>query len=224
MSDTCYRCFKAKEACLCPYIKEVDPGVKFVLLMHPREAYRMRTGTGRVTKLCLKDSEVIVCWVPDADERVRKLMSDPAYYPVLLYPGKDAKTAKTLSVPEGRKLLVFILDGTWPQAKKMLRLSPNLRTLPSLSFSGSYTSSFRFKKEPKEECVSTIEAAAFLIRELQAEGKAKPCDTENMLNVFGRMVDFQLESERLRHLVEDHRTTDRLSLSELKALEEKAVT
>lgn len=34
MSEMCYRCFRPKSNCLCPYIHEADTGVKFVILMH----------------------------------------------------------------------------------------------------------------------------------------------------------------------------------------------
>jgi len=43
MSDRCWRCFRPVRFCLCKYAEPVDAGVKFVLLMHPKEAKRERT-------------------------------------------------------------------------------------------------------------------------------------------------------------------------------------
>ena len=69
MSEMCYKCFKPKSACLCSYTKEIDPGIKFVLLMHQKEAKRQRTGTGlrlnealslRILDLDFDRNEIIV--------------------------------------------------------------------------------------------------------------------------------------------------------------------
>ena len=56
----CYRCFRPVKACLCKHITPIDTGIKFVFLMHPKEAYRQRTGTGRLANISLIDSEIIV--------------------------------------------------------------------------------------------------------------------------------------------------------------------
>ena len=55
----CYRCFRPEKSCYCKYIKSFDCGVKFVLLMHPKEAFKQKTGTGRLTNIALIDSEII---------------------------------------------------------------------------------------------------------------------------------------------------------------------
>jgi len=202
----CYRCFKPKSNCLCPYIKEADPKVKFVILMHPKEAFHQRTGTGRITALALKDSEILVGVDFSENKKLNKLLEDEAYYPVILYPGKDADTADSplLKQKLGNKmLLVIVVDATWPLAAKIVRLSKNIKTLPKLSFRKGYLSQFKFKHEPQEECLSTIESCYYLIKELQEAKIAGQCDIESMLIAFNRMVDHQLESERQRKLVEE---------------------
>ena len=60
MSDRCFKCFKPMNSCLCKYTQEIDCGIKFVFLMHPKEAKRQRTGTGNLSHITLKDSEIIV--------------------------------------------------------------------------------------------------------------------------------------------------------------------
>lgn len=205
MSGTCYRCFKAKEACLCPYIKELDTSVKFVILIHPVEARHERTGTGRLAHLSLKDSELIVGVDFNQNERVKELMEDPQYFPVLLYPGEDAFAATDTKLKEAlgnRKLLVFVVDGTWAQAKKMLKLSTCLHTLPKLSFRAGYRTRFVFKKEPQPDYISTIESCHYLVKELATVGIARDEGIENLMSIFDRMVAFQLESEKARRLVE----------------------
>ncbi len=220
----CIRCFKSTELCLCPYINEFDPGVKFVILMHPKEAYQMRTGTGRITKLTLKESEIIVGVDFTDNERLNALLNDEEYYPLMLYPGEDAKTAielKPLNIE--KKLLILVIDATWAEAKKMVRLSKNLHKLNKISFRSGYRSNFRIKKQPKEECLSTIESCYYLIKELkEAEIISKDIEPQPLLTVFDKMVMQQIECEELKHsLIGYERERERLSLSELRALKEE---
>lgn len=60
MRDFCYKCFRPKDSCVCEVLKPFDPGIKFVFLMHPKEAKRQRTGTGRIAHAGLIDSEIIM--------------------------------------------------------------------------------------------------------------------------------------------------------------------
>ena len=201
MSGICYRCFKSKEACLCSYIKELDTGVKFVILIHPREARLMKTGTGRIAHLSLKDSELIQGCSFNENERVNKLLSDPAYHPFLLYPGNGAITTDSKAFREkisGKIPMIIILDGTWSQAKKMLKYSPNLQSIDRLSFNKGYSSRFIFKREPTFDAISTIEACYYNIKEMGELGLASSDGADNLISVFDRMVSFQLECERKR--------------------------
>lgn len=206
MSEMCYRCFRPKSNCLCPYIHEADTGVKFVILMHPKEAFHQRTGTGRLAQLALQESEIIIGIDFSGNERLNKLLGDPHYYPVMLYPGVDAYTSDSpllrQQVGKGRRLLVVVVDATWFLAAKMVRLSRNLQLLPKLSFNRGYHSEFTFKHEPAEYCLSTIESCYYLVKELQEGGIAKPCDVESMMEVFRRMVKHQLDSEAARRAIE----------------------
>ena len=198
----CYRCMRPLSSCYCKYIRRFDSGVKFVLLMHPKEAKRQRTGTGRLASLTLDGSEILVGVDFSANERLNTLLSDPAYFPVLLYPGDDAWTAGKAGFKEcvaGRKLLVIIIDSTWACSKKMIKLSGNVLALPKLSFSGSYKSIYTFKKEPKDYCVSSIESCYYLIKELQAASMVSAdINPEPLMDVFKELVKFQLSKENER--------------------------
>ena len=211
MSERCFKCFKPKSVCLCKYGKELDTGVKFVFLMHPKEFRRQRTGTGYLSHLCLKDSEVIVGLDFTKNARFQQLMADTQYFPMLMYPGPDAITAKTVlqkltptenatPAPQ-KKLLLIILDATWFCAKKMIEHNPFLLELPKLSFEGSYRSIFTFKREPSPECISTIECCYYIIKEFQSAGFVdKSLDPEPLMNIFKAMIKLQLTAENERVL------------------------
>lgn len=210
MSERCFKCFKPKSVCLCKYGKNLDTGIKFVFLMHPKEFRRQRTGTGYLSHLCLKDSEVIVGLDFLQNKRLSQLLANPQYFPVLMYPGQDAITAKSIGQKLNskggagnydKKLLILILDATWFCSKKMLQHNPFLLELPKLSFEGSYQSIFTFKREPSPECISTIECCYYIIKEFQAEGFVdKALAPEPLMNIFKAMIKLQLTAENERIL------------------------
>lgn len=204
MSDRCYRCFKPESACLCKYTKELDTGIKFVFLMHPKEFKRQRTGTGNLAHISLKDSEIIVGLNFAENERLQELLNNPKYFPVMMYPGEDAWTAEREGFKEmlaGRTLLVLILDATWFCSRKMIEHNPFLLELPRVSFTGDYRSIFTFKREPRPEYISTIECCYYFIKEMQQiEMVASSVNPEPLMNVFKEMIKLQLTAENERIL------------------------
>ncbi len=189
-------------SCLCKFVPPFDPGVKFVFLMHPKEAKRQRTGTGRIAHAGLIDSEIIMGIDFTKNTRLCQLLADPQYYPVLMYPGDDAWTAKKEGFKEAignKKLLAIIIDSTWFCSKKMIKLSTNIMALPKISFYGNYRSIFTFKREPSPEYISTIESCYYFIKELQENGIAKSdCNPECLMDAFKEMIKFQLQKENDR--------------------------
>ena len=165
--------------------------------MHPHEAYRQRTGTGRLASLSLLGSEIIIGKSFDDDRRTQELILDPAYYPMVLYPGKMAVPAERFdftSKSEGRRLLIFLIDATWVMARKMMYRSPGLQVLPRLTFEREYLSRFRIKTQPADYCLSTIESSYYLLKELQQSGVCDPnLNCEGLMNVFDKMVSFQMD-------------------------------
>ena len=204
MSDRCFKCFKPMNSCLCKYTQEIDCGIKFVFLMHPKEAKRQRTGTGNLSHITLKDSEIIVGLDFAKNKRLNELLNDSKYFPVMMYPGEEAWTAKKegfTQAVQGRTLLVLILDATWFCAKKMIEHNPFLLELPRCSFYGDYRSIFTFKREPRPEYISTIECCYYLIKELQTiDFVNKDVNPEPLMDVFKKMIIFQLQAENDRVL------------------------
>ena len=203
MAEKCLKCFRPLSTCYCKYIVAINTEIKFVFLMHPKEAYHQHTGTGRLACLSLVDAEIIVGIDFTENKRLQALLQNPEYFPMVLYPGIDAYTAESeelhTQVNQGKKLLIIVVDATWFFAKKMLRLSPNVRNLPKLSFTGLYNSEFTFKRQPQQGYVSTIESCYYLIKEMQESNLVdKSINPEPLMNVFRKMVKFQLVAEQER--------------------------
>lgn len=198
--ETCYRCFWPKALCWCPSITPMETRTKFVFLMHPKEFKQEKAGTGRLTHLCLAGSEIHVGVGFDDNESVQELITDPRNFPVLLYPGQNARNLSDGALhPDdlaGRRLLVLLLDATWSCARKMLKLSPTLQRLPRIMFTPSAPSRFVIKQQPQAGCLSTLEATHELLVVLERTGLDRYPLPEQLLGHFHRMQEFQIRCAR----------------------------
>ncbi len=174
----------------------METRTRFVFLMHPKEFKQEKAGTGRLTQLCLPNSELHMGMDFSGHEVVQALLTDPRNYPVLLYPGPQARnlTNGELRAVDlgGRQLVVFLLDATWSGARKMLRLSPGLQRLPRIMFTPAAPSRYVIKQLPQEGCLSTLEAVHELLAVLQLSGLDDYPLPEQLLGIFQRMQEFQL--------------------------------
>lgn len=187
--------------CYCPLVKPFESYPRFVILIHPREA-KHRFGTGRMAHLCVSNSVLIEGVDFSAYERVETLIRSPNVLSVILYPGDSSISLSKLSgaqtralVPPGKQLFVFVLDGTWRTARKMIRLSRNLHDLTCVSFNPPTPSAYRIRRQPRPHCYSTLEAIhhvidLFALPDQHGGAMAKPHD--NLLEVFNFAVNQQL--------------------------------
>lgn len=175
----------------------METRTRFVFLMSPKEFKEEKAGTGRLTHLCLPNSELHMGKGFEGDEAVRELLADPANHCVLLYPGRDAKNLTTgefaAATLGGRRLVVFLLDATWGGARKLLRLSPSLQRLPRIMFTPTTPSRYIIKQQPQEGCLSTLEAVHELLLVLERTGLDRYPDPGQLIAVFHRMQDFQMK-------------------------------
>jgi DTW domain-containing protein len=206
--EFCLRCRRPKARCLCPTEPPLETRTRIVLLMHPKEYRRQKTGTGRLACLNLANSEIIPGIAFDGHPRVRELLDDPGNFPALLYPGP---TAVDLSVPgaarglegasAGKRLVVFLIDSTWACAHAVIRESPGLLKLPRLQFRSGEKSRWIIKRQPKDYFLSTIEAIHELLRSLEDAGLEDYPDKERLLGVFMAMQEYQVERAAAEHKV-----------------------
>jgi DTW domain-containing protein YfiP len=195
----CYRCFWPQALCWCPSLVPMATRTRFVFLMHPKEFKEEKAGTGRLTHLCLPNSELHMGKGFDDHAPVQAVLNDPANCCVLLYPGVQAvNLSDAAQLPAfrarlgSRRLVVFLLDATWSGARKMLRLSPCLQRLPRLMFTPAAPSRYVIKQQPQEGCLSTLEAVHELLGVLASAGLDDYPRPEQLLSLFQRMQDFQI--------------------------------
>ena len=200
MRVMCYRCFWPQPLCWCASLRPMATRTRFVFLMSPKEFKEEKAGTGRLTHLCLPNSELRMGQGFEHDEAVQTLLADPGNHCVLLYPGigaenlSDIAQPSTLSAQLGRRgLVVFLLDATWGGARKLLRLSPGLQRLPRIMFTPTTPSRYVIKQQPQEGCLSTLEAVHELLLVLERTGLDHYPDPGQLIALFHRMQDFQLK-------------------------------
>lgn len=164
------------------------------------EYKKERTGTGRLTHLSLENSSLIDGISFDEDKRWLAELNNPAYETVLLYPGPDAINLSEVEtkdkLPGGgeKPLQLVVLDGTWPCAKKMMKLTKSLHGLPRVSFATTRKSEFIIKQQPDELCLSTIESIHQVILEFQRLGtETKNIPVDNLTEAFKAMVQKQID-------------------------------
>jgi len=165
--------------------------------MHPKEYKKEKNGTGHMTKLQLENSEIIVGIDFSNNARVNEILNQEKSSSFLLYPGKDSFNLSIRKSPEINSFLgdtphIFLLDGTWPCARKMLKLSKNLQKLKRVSFDNKIKSKFIIKQQPESLCLSTIESVYTVINLLK-KGNFEQCETKDFLIPFEKMIEYQLE-------------------------------
>ncbi|EPZ51991.1 DTW domain protein [Bacteriovorax sp. BAL6_X] len=195
----CMGCSRPKTLCVCSLIKTSQIRSKIVILIHPMEAKKEKLGTGRITHTGLANSELIMGIDFTSDKKVNDLLNDESYYPMVLYPGEDALNISAPSSEEVELLknkipLIFVIDGTWPCAKKMMKLSTNINQLPRISFSSDKESAFLIKHQPHKQALSTVESVHVLVKELGKYGvEDLDGNEDSMIDAFKAMVQKQID-------------------------------
>jgi tRNA-uridine aminocarboxypropyltransferase len=174
-----------------------------LLLQHPRERW-VPIGTARLAHLCLPGSELRVGVDFDDDAQVRAALAGedgdgrPAY---LLFPGPRA-----IDLAEARPagpITLVVVDGTWWQARKLLKRNAVLAALPQIRFTPPAPSNYRIRKEPADHCVATVEALAEVLGALEGDRER----FATLRRPFDAMIDMQLHyaktvrGARVRHAV-----------------------
>jgi len=170
----CPKCLKEDLLCVCDRVAAMETRHHVLILQHPQEPDK-ELGTARLTHLALRNStmKVGLSW-PNLSRALGRpavhgnwgvlylggqVKSQPAAAkrgPLTIL-GKDSEIAPSEAALEG----MVALDGTWAQAKTLWWRNAWLLKLKRLVIEPSRPSLYgRLRKEPRRECLSTIEAVA----------------------------------------------------------------
>jgi len=161
------------------------------------EFKKEKVGTGRFSHLILENSAVFVDINFDQNKSFQEMLHDPHFESYVLYPGDevvDLSGEVNPSFLSGKPKQFIVIDGTWPCAKKMMKLSTSLHDIPRVSFSTNRISDFKVKHQPLPECLSTVESIHQVICELNRLGlESTEGKEENLIDVFNKTVEQQIE-------------------------------
>jgi DTW domain-containing protein YfiP len=195
--NLCLICRRRLLTCVCDLLSPFETASRFVILMHPMEFKKEKVGTGRFTHLILKNSQIIVDIGFDQNQQFLDVLADQTYQTVILYPGDqtiDLSRTHSMDKLDSRPLQFIVIDGTWPCAKKMMKLTTKLHHLPRVSFSHQRVSEFQVKHQPLPGCLSTVESIHQVILELNQLGRENTVGMEeNLMQVFRKTVQQQIE-------------------------------
>jgi DTW domain-containing protein YfiP len=118
--------------CYCAALPRLETRTQVVILQHPRER-DMPIGTARMASLCLPAARLHVGIRWDESAPLRAALADPARPPILLYPGPGARDI--LADPPAGPVTLVVVDGTWSQAKTVVRDTRSCAPFPATTSS-----------------------------------------------------------------------------------------
>lgn len=163
--DRCEQCLIAKHYCICKDVEHADCKAAVCLLMYHNESFKP-SNTGRLIAEIVPDNHAFRWDRTDPNPAFLALINDPQYQPMVVFPAEDVEEGRAITevnIEEGKKLLFIFLDGTWREAKKMIRKSPYLDNLPVLSVTADKLSDYRLRVAPHAHQLGTAEVAIMVL-------------------------------------------------------------
>lgn len=161
----CEQCLIAKHYCICEGVEQAQCDAAVCLLMYHNESFKP-SNTGRLIAEIIPNNFAFKWDRTEPDEALLSLISDPQYQPMVVFPAEDVEEGRAVTqvnIQSGKKPLFIFLDGTWREAKKMIRKSPYLDELPVLSITAEKLSDYRLRVAPHAHQLGTAEVGILVL-------------------------------------------------------------
>lgn len=175
MQGRCARCFLPLHLCLCPELPRVETRTRLVILRHHKESFKS-SNTARLATLALPNCTLLGYGGPEATDFDSAVRAPGTW---VLFP--DGPPAPSRAFGAVRQLVV--LDGSWPQARRMNQRIEGLRGLPRLSLPPPPAHSIRLRQPLHPDGMSTLEAIAGAVAALEGDAQAEPLYALHALSV-----------------------------------------
>ena len=197
----CPSCTKPLPLCICDSIEPIENRISLLILQHPQEQDRA-LGTARLTALHFKNAvlKIGLSW-PSLSKALGRTVHDPSRW-AILYLGSakvaDLDTDKEIvainrkgELEEHQRAIlgdiegIVLLDGTWSQAKALWWRNAWMLKCQRVILGPKRASRYGvLRKEPRQDGLSTIEAAGLLLAGLEK----RPDIAETLNASFERML------------------------------------
>ena len=162
----CERCLLAENYCICEGVEQAQCNAAVCLLMYHNESFKP-SNTGRLIAEIIPENYAFKWDRTEPDHALLALLQDPQYQPMVIFPASDVedetRVIDEVSPQQGKRPLFIFLDGTWREAKKMIRKSPYLDNLPVLSITPEKLSDYRLRVAPHEHQLGPAEVAIMVL-------------------------------------------------------------
>ncbi|MEH0834307.1 DTW domain-containing protein [Pectobacterium cacticida] len=159
----CQQCLLPETNCLCHTIQAQQSRSRFCLVMFDTEPLKP-SNTGRLIADILPETQAFLWSRTEPDPQLLSALQDPNVQPYLVFLANAAEEGRQVfqRLPATEKPALFVLlDGTWPEARKMFRKSPYLDTLPILSLKVDTLSRYQLREasDAGQHCTAEIAIA-----------------------------------------------------------------
>jgi len=168
MAAKCPECRLLQEYCVCSLLPRVKTRTSWIVLRHKSEKKKV-SNTGRLLLSMVEGARIVshgeegspigVADVAGEGDRTAVLFPGPGSTP--LAPDPDLP-----GLPRGGFRNLVLLDGSWVQARRMIRRIPGLCDLPRLSLPRNRPATWDVRMPPAEGYFCTLEAAIIALEVL----------------------------------------------------------
>lgn len=153
---------------MCHLRPETTSKAGFLLLYYDDEILKP-TNTGKLIADLFPDTYGFIWSRTEAEPKLLRLLQNPVWQSYVVFPSEyvfDDRPVfeNRITVPEGKRPLFILLDGSWREAKKMFRKSAYLSNLPVLSISVGQLSDYQVRKATRDHQLATAEVASFALK------------------------------------------------------------
>ncbi|MGI2852790.1 tRNA-uridine aminocarboxypropyltransferase [Shewanella algae] len=160
----CEQCGYPQTACVCGAVAAIFPRSQLWILQHPSEVEHAKNSV-RLLQLAVPDARVIVGETEADFAALRAELTGDSLPTFLLYPSDESLPLPATASSETVRLI--LLDGTWRKTLKMFRLNPWLQALPQRHLPLAAPTAYRIRKASRSDSLSTLEAAAAALSQLE---------------------------------------------------------
>ena len=190
-ANKCLRCWYSPLKCICTEVRPLAVPHEVIVLLHHKEYGRL-SNTGKLIAASCPNSTVFIAGIPEHERLLREKLASSPHPAFVLFPAvgsisvpellkrnppadsddasippqKRAKVSEGQGAEDGqvRPFTIVIVDGTWNQAKHVVRAVPN--DIPRVHVDPTAPSLFVLRTQTQPDRICTLEAFALLLREM----------------------------------------------------------
>ena len=166
--NRCPNCKVHLDNCFCQELIPFSLKTKLSLIIYKKEA-ELSTNTAHVAYKILTNSEHFYRGFI-GEELSKTFVDHDNYHPIFLFPSEDSTelTPELLSTIQ-KPVNLIVPDGTWRQAKKIYRRTPQFNLIQQVKITPKQTSIYPFRKQKFDEGLCTYEAIAHALKIIEGE-------------------------------------------------------